>query len=338
MVSPSYDSNIGGAENQLKKLLNLLKKENVTIISKKTEKCNNLLYPYNFHLKTLFSIIKNKYKIIHIHTFSSPAWVIALCNSFLNRKILIKITLSGNNSRLEKICNSYFLKALFNFFFKSEDIYFVSLNKKIKKNLIKLGIKKSKIFNIPNGVANLKNKPSERKKIDLIFFGRLIKRKNIFKLLELMYQKKLNYIKFDIYGEGPEKKFIKSYIVEKKLKNISLKSFVSNKKIIDKLKKSKFTINVSEAEGMSNSILESISQGVPVICTNIQENRYLIKNYYNGYLFKDKKGLYKILKNLHNLKNYQKISINAFNSAKPYDIKNIAEIYKKKYKKLLTKN
>ena len=338
MVSPSHNSNIGGAEIQLNKLIKLLRKKNVTIISKKSEKCDNLLYPYNFLIKVIFSIIKNKYKIIHIHTFSSPAWIIAFFNFYLNRKILIKITLAGSNSRLGKISSSYFLKVLFNMFFRSKDIYFVALNKKIKGELIRLGIKRSNIFNIPNGVEILKNKPKERKKSDLIFFGRLIKRKNVFELLKLIHKKKLNHIKLDIYGEGPEKQLIKSYIIEKRLKNISLNNFISNQKIIYKLKKTRFSINTSKSEGMSNAILESISQGVPVICCDIAENRYLIKNYFNGYIFKDMKDLYRILKNLSRMKNYKKISSNAFNSANQYNIKNIAEIYKKKYKKLLLKN
>ena len=38
MVSPSHNSNIGGAEIQLNKLIKLLRKKNVTIISKKSEK------------------------------------------------------------------------------------------------------------------------------------------------------------------------------------------------------------------------------------------------------------------------------------------------------------
>lgn len=80
---------------------------------------------------------------------------------------------------------------------------------------------------------------------------------------------------------------------------------------------------------MSNSILESLGAAVPVICSNIYENKYLIKNKYNGYIFNNSEELYKILKYSIKSKNYEKICSNAYYSIKKYDINQIANIYKK---------
>lgn len=125
---------------------------------------------------------------------------------FFLKKILIKITLSGNNSRLEKINSNLLFKVIFNFFFNSKNIYFVSINANIKKILIKNGIKKKNIFNIPNGVEISSKRTVNKKEIDLIYFGRLIKRKNIFNILNIINERKLEKLKFHIYGEGPERK------------------------------------------------------------------------------------------------------------------------------------
>ena len=73
MISPSYGSKIGGAENQLSKLYKkLIRYNKVKIFSKKSEKCSNFLYPANYLLKIILGIIVNQFNIIHIHTFSSP--------------------------------------------------------------------------------------------------------------------------------------------------------------------------------------------------------------------------------------------------------------------------
>ena len=338
MISPSYGSKVGGAENQLKKLHKKLDNKNIHIFSKKTSSCSDFFYPYNFNFKILRHIVKKNYNIIHIHTFSSPAWIIALLNLFFKKKILIKITLSGNNSRLEKINSNLLFKVIFNFFFNSKNIYFVSINANIKKILIKNGIKNKNIFNIPNGVEISSNRTVNKKEIDLIYFGRLIKRKNIFNILNIINERKLEKLKFHIYGEGPERKKIKSYIKENNLKNVFLNNFKTHNEIIKKLKKSKFSINASDAEGMSNSILESLAAAVPVICSNIYENKYLIRNKYNGYIFNNSEKLYKILKYSIKSKNYKKISSNAYYSIKKYDINRIVNIYKKKYYELFTKS
>lgn len=342
MISPSYGSKIGGAEIQLKKLYKILKNNNdkidIFIISKKSLACSDLLYPYNFYVKSLMQIIKKKINIIHIHTFSSPAWIFAFFNFFLKKKVLVKITDSGNNSRLQKIYNNYLLKILFIIVFKKKDIYFVSINRKIQRVLIKLGIKKKNIFKIQNGVEVKSKHRNIKKNCDLIYFGRLIKRKSIFEVIKLIYEKKLLYIKFDIYGEGPERKRLKTYIKKNNLKNISINKFINHIELRKKLKKYKFSINASKSEGMSNSILESLSQGVPVICSNIEENRDLIANNYNGYIFKNKNDLSRLLKLIIKNKNYEKISKNALNSVNKFNIIDIAEIYKKKYKNFLLKN
>lgn len=344
MISPSYGLGVGGAENQLNKLYNSLKKNliDVTIISKKKLNCSNLFYPFNFYLKCLMQIIIRKSNIIHIHTFSSPAWIIASLNFLLKRKILIKITLSGKNSRLEKIKNKFFLRLFFLFIFRNRDIFFVAINKRIKKILYKLGVKKENIFEISNGVSiNFKKEEVEKKIIkgkDIVYFGRLIKRKDILKILQLIKNKKLFHIKFDIYGEGPEKKFLEEYIKKNNLDNINIYKFKTLPQLLKEIKKYKFSINSSKSEGMSNSILESLSLGVPVICSNIEENRAMVKNNFNGYVYKNNSQLVKILKTCVNIKNYKFISANAIKSVEKFHITDVASKYIKTYQRLNEQN
>ena len=340
MISPSYGLKIGGAENQLNKLYKrLIANNEVKISSKKSEKCSDFLYPINYLFKIFLRIILNQFHIIHIHTFSSPAWFISLSNLLLNKIIIIKITLSGKNSRLEKIKKNNFYRILFKIFFVSKKIYFVAINRNIKKDLMEIGIKRENIINIPNGVEVRTKNIKKNKNIDLIFFGRLIKRKKLMELIEIINNNKLFKIKFVIYGEGPESKYLNNYIKKNQIKNISIKKFISNSSIIKKLQYSKFSINASQSEGLSNSILESLSQGVPVICRNISQNKFLIANNFNGLLFNSKKDLLKILTKINYKKiNYKIFSKNCFKTAKKFNIEHISDLYKKKYLQIYSKS
>jgi glycosyltransferase involved in cell wall biosynthesis len=340
MISPSYGSKIGGAENQLKKLYKkLIVNNEVKIFSKKTAKCSNFLYPINYLFKIFLRIIINQFDIIHVHTFSSPAWFISLSNILLNKIVIIKITLSGNNSRLEKIKKNNFLKILFKIFFFSKKVYFVSINKDIKQDLIKIGIRRENIINIPNGVEIKTGNVNKNKNIDIIFFGRLIKRKNLTELIKIINNYKLFNIKFVIYGEGPERRYLIHYIKKNQIKNIFIRKFISNSSIINKLQYSKFSINASHSEGLSNSILESLSQGVPVICRDISQNKLLIKNNFNGYLYTNQKDLLKILTKINNKKiNYKIFSKNCFETAKKYNMEHISNLYTEKYLQIYSKN
>jgi L-malate glycosyltransferase len=51
-------------------------------------------------------------------------------------------------------------------------------------------------------------------------------------------------------------------------------------------------LNTSLSEGMSNSILEAMCLGRPVLASSIEGNRAIIKNNINGMLFKDKKEFF----------------------------------------------
>lgn len=335
MVSPSYGLNIGGAEIQLSKIQKRLDNSIETkIISKKSTKCSNTLYPFNYIFKLILYLFRNKIDIIHIHTFSSPAWVISILNIFINKPILVKITLSGNNSRLEKIKKNYIYKIFFHLCFYSKKIYFISVNKNIQKDLVGIGIKKNNLIKIPNGIE-IKKFNISKKQVDVVFFGRLIKRKNVIEILNTLKKNALKHISFKIYGEGPERNEIIKFKNKNKLKNVSIKNFLNNKKMLKTIKTSKFTINASNAEGLSNAILESLSVGVPVICRNISQNKELVKNGFNGYIFKNDNELEKVFKKINNLSNYKKISNNAYRTAKKYDIEAVTNSYINKYKKLI---
>ena len=96
-------------------------------------------------------------------------------------------------------------------------------------------------------------------------------------MAELLKNKK---IQIDCYGYGDFKKFnlIK---VKKKLVNISFKKFDLNLK--NKIQKYDILLHLSKREGLPVSVMQSLLNGLPVICYNIRGNNDLIKDKFNGF-------------------------------------------------------
>jgi len=75
--------------------------------------------------------------------------------------------------------------------------------------------------------------------------------------------------KLELFGEGPELKKIKMYIKDNNLENyIFVRGFVINNDIKNKLKEASILLHPSFRDGGSWSIIESMSNGLPVICLN----------------------------------------------------------------------
>ena len=104
---------------------------------------------------------------------------------------------------------------------------------------------------------------------EVVNFCRLNAQKNIPLLIEsfeLFLEKYPNY-KMVIYGDGPEKDRLHSIINNKGLEeHISLKGNCSD--VLEKVKDAMMFVSTSDYEGLSNSMLEAMAIGLPVICTD----------------------------------------------------------------------
>ncbi len=126
----------------------------------------------------------------------------------------------------------------------------------------------------------------EREKV-IVNFCRLEKQKNIELLInafEIVQEKYKDY-KLHIFGEGEEKNNLLKIIKNKKLeKKVYIYPFDNN--IHEKIRKYSLFVSSSDYEGLSNSMLEAMAIGLPVICTDCPCGgaRMVIKNNENGIL------------------------------------------------------
>lgn len=85
-----------------------------------------------------------------------------------------------------------------------------------------------------------------------------------------------------IAGEGPERKRLEDLCSQLKL-NSSVKLLGTVSNIIPLLKSSDIGVLSSYSESLSNSIIEYMAAGLPVVCTDVGGNRELVQDGINGF-------------------------------------------------------
>ena len=120
----------------------------------------------------------------------------------------------------------------------------------------------------------------------IINYCRFEKQKNLFLLIDAVEELRNKYdIVLELYGEGSQKDCLIEYVKNKNMNSyIHIKPF--NNKIHEIVSNALIFVSTSDYEGLSNSMIESMAIGIPVICTDcpIGGAKMLIKNHYNGTL------------------------------------------------------
>ena len=177
---------------------------------------------------------------------------------------------------------------------------------KAEKELV-LGINpKLKINTIFNGVDTEKfyfEKRTENQKLTLVCSARLIKHKGQYILIEAIsnLQKQGIVLNANLVGEGDEKDAYIKYAKEKEVsEQIFFSGYVPREIIVKEYQKADLFVLPSYNECMSNSLLEAMACGLPVIVTDVGGTEELVdKN--NGFVFKpgDVNALTDILMNIY---------------------------------------
>lgn len=143
---------------------------------------------------------------------------------------------------------------------------------------------------IPNPVNNTfvrERYPGERKK-DIVNVSRLYPQKNLEMFIDIISKVTEKYPEYRgvIYGDGPEKERLLVYAASKAIAdNIVFAGFTDN--VATAIQDSSIYLCTSDYEGISNSVLEAMTLGLPVVATDcpIGGTRMMIEDGKNGYLY-----------------------------------------------------
>lgn len=146
---------------------------------------------------------------------------------------------------------------------------------------------KNKGLVIKNPINSYLPKPYDRKRKVIITLSRLSPQKNLKLLVDSFtqfYEKHTDY-RLYIYGEGPLKDKLERYIEMLHMSDyIDLKGFVKDP--WESIGDCMMYVSSSDYEGVSNSIMEALAMGLPVVATDCPYwgNRELIDDGINGFL------------------------------------------------------
>lgn len=308
--------NQGGAEKQsilLAKLLknvfpttlvvyygNLLDDRLLNIIK---EHCINTIYLKGNHIKKLWQLYKlfrtNKNSVIFSYLATSN-----IINAIVGRLAGIKHRIGGiRNAQLD------FWKMIVQRFLHNYLLtYSVYNNYEGFKLLVKKGFVVKKALVIHNCLDILENEKTfykENEKIEILTVGRFVSQKDYYNALHSFFilkeKIKNNNIKihYTIIGYGEQEQKIRDWITQFQLNN-DVTIIINPFNIRDYYKLSDIYLSTSLFEGLSNSIMEAMEFSLPVVATNVGDNKYLIQEGKTGYLcpIKDSKYISEILEKL----------------------------------------
>jgi|APGre2960657468_1045069.scaffolds.fasta_scaffold36888_2 glycosyltransferase involved in cell wall biosynthesis len=153
---------------------------------------------------------------------------------------------------------------------------------------------------IPNGVS-LVNDKSTDPNFDLVIVCRLISLKNVDRIIRASVKTNVSVA---VVGSGPEEGNLRELAISLGAKVTFLGQL--NKNEVNKiLLRSKIYLNLSDHEGLSFSLLEAMSSGLPSIVSNIQGNTDVITNGLEGIVVdvKDENQLINAIKTLTSSQN-----------------------------------
>ncbi len=265
---------------------------------------SNLFSKIRYFVLSYLWIKKNHQKFDVFHGISAFEYTFrpALYFKKFGKPVFIKLTGNfggfGQNSFLSRILGiSYSRKINAN----RIDGY-IALSESIKKNLLNCGIESERIFNIPNGVDTFRFKPvsiERRAEIcielnvknifTISYIGGLTENKRVIQIVEAInsLSKTERNLKFQLLLVGPDrsdgiiKNSILEYIGRYRLEDIVHLIEHTNQPELFLQISDVFILN-SKQEGMSNSLLEAMSSGVPCIVTPISGSVDLINDGING--------------------------------------------------------
>ncbi len=287
--------------------------------------------------------------IFHAHMLAVPAVLACLARQLFGVKVIVKIACSGSLGDIASAKRDAVGRAKLAYVRRVAST-FISLSKEVQTELVSEGIPLEKIASIPNGVdteefhalIDASEKVSVQQSLGLsparwiMFSGRLTAQKKPIPILrafsaiaEEFPDARLIYI-----GEGDQAPQLKKAISESPYQNrVVVKSVASD--VQRYYEASDIFLLPSEAEGMSNSLLEAMACGLVCVTTPVGANIELIENHGNGLLVDSSdlaKGLREALANPAEGRQLGEAARETVRSR--YELRQVASRYRDLYREL----
>jgi glycosyltransferase involved in cell wall biosynthesis len=312
MIIQSYLPLIGGAERQIASLSPFLKDVNVElhVLTRRYPGLSSYetidgvpvhripiagpkaVAAVMFIFNSLLKIHSLKPDILHAHELLSPSTIAILGKWWLRLPVLAKVLRGGELGDLMKISTGMFSKLRTRFLVGNIDAFAV-ISREIDLELASVGAPQAKLVFLPNGVDTLRFKSVSveekivlRRKLDLppgkmvIYSGRLQPEKKVDQLIsvwnQIQGQEKDTWLV--IVGTGTEEVHLQG------MAGPNVRFIGAVEDVAPYLNAADVYVLPSSTEGLSNSLLEAMACGLPVIATSVGGAPDLIEHDVRGML------------------------------------------------------
>ena len=306
----------------------------------------NIFSFFIWSLKLIYWLIKNSNKFDIIHIFHARLHCVPaiLAAKILKKPVLVKVGAGGKHFDVNVVNTKKIIGPFFSKYILKNTTGWIANSKMIESDLKGHNIKDELIHKIYNGVDidTVRINKFNKNKTFLVI-GRLSEEKRCEQIIRVFSRlsEKLN-VKLIFIGDGP---------LEDNLLNITKQINQSHriffkgasKNVREHLIASDFYISASQSEGMSNSLLEAMSLGIPAITSNVSGVNEIVFDNQNGFIFEpnDEKSFYEKIIKAINLNEEKYINISRLASAhmlKNFSINLIAKKHIKLYNSFIKSN
>lgn len=194
-----------------------------------------------------------------------------------------------------------------------------------KENFVAKGFKEEKVTVVPNCFENISPYATKEhdKGLKIITVGRFVQQKDYETAIRAVAELKgmaASAFSFEIVGYGEQERQIRDWVKAYKVDDCT-SIHINPNNIPELLDGADIYLSTSLFEGTSNSVMEAMNANLPIVATDVGDNKYLVRDGKNGFLCDvgDSKGIAAKLKDL-------------------IDNSGIRELFGKESKDLLEKN
>jgi glycosyltransferase involved in cell wall biosynthesis len=230
------------------------------------------------------------YDIVHAHShlfFSTNMG--ALARRF-GRTPLVITNHGMNSANMPKLVQDIYMSSIAKWTFNSAE-RIICYSKEDAAAVTSLGVDESRVTIIRNGINVNLFTPRERpphETIQLIWSGRYVPGKGVDILVNAfaIAQKQIPHLRLLLVGDGPQKIKIEDLIARLGIGDkVHMIEYIPNTEMPEIYRNSDICIMTSHYEGIPRTMLESMSCGLPVICTDLPQLRPIVDRC--GYLVDD---------------------------------------------------
>lgn len=251
---------------------------------------STILFPINILELSLKLLVLRRIRIVHIHgshggSFYRKFLIFLIVKSVFKKKVIYH--LHSSDFKIFYKNASKRIKQKIAYLMSRADVIIVLSGEWKDYILSKFEPQKIKVLeNIvekqADDIVSLKN----NQKTNLLFLGRIGKRKGVYDLIESINSindSVKHNISLTIGGDGEVEK-LKKLIKDLNLDNVNFVGWVKGAEKINLLKNTDVFVLPSYNEGLPISLLEAMSFGKPIISTNVGGIPRILKNEINGFV------------------------------------------------------